>query len=251
MVAIKKDKKKLVKAISTGIITCVVIAAVIGLLLLFSIIKGSDLLGKIMLTLLTLFISGLFFLNSVNAIVKGNKLGLASAIAIMVCAVLYILLIWAGGVLGEMKAYTYFVVILSMLSIFMNLVISNYIVLGKSLIAIQIVLYVAFGYIETTLAFVILGNSVLIDIWQVFVAAIIVAVTLYVILKVKQKNIQNTTTSVSANGEYVTITKEEYDRLKAAEEKLKEMEQANTAAVPPVLGVNSVSGNSIDGNEIR
>ena len=249
MVAIKKDKKKLVKAISTGIITCVVIAAVIGLLLLFKIIEGSDLLGKIMLTLLTLFISGLFFLNSVNAIVKGNKLGLASAIAIMVCAILYILLIWAEDVLGQVEVYTYFVVILSMLSIFMNLVISNYIVLGNNLIAIQVVLYIAFGYIETTLAFVILGNSVLIDIWQVFVAAIIVAVTLYVILKVKQKNIQNTAAiSVSENGEYVTITKEEYDRLKAAEERLKGIEQGTTAAVPPVLGVNDVSGTPADEN---
>lgn len=249
MNAIKKDKKKLVKAISTEIIICVVIAAVIGLMLLFDIIDGSDLLGKIMLTLLTLFISGLFFLNSVNAIVKGNKLGLASAIAIMVCAILYILLIWAEDVLGQVEVYTYFVVILSMLSIFMNLVISNYIVLGNNLIAIQVVLYIAFGYIETTLAFVILGNSVLIDIWQVFVAAIIVAVTLYVILKVKQKNIQNT--AATANGEYVTITKEEYDRLKAAEERLKELEQGTTAAVPPVLGVNDVSGTPADENELR
>ncbi len=223
-----KDRKKLVKAVSTLIIVCVAVAAIIGLLLLFKAIQWSTLIGNIMLTLLTLFISGLFFLNSVNAIVKGNKLGLAAAIAIMICAVLYILLIWASDVLGQVKVYTYFVVILSMLSIFMNLVISNYIVLGSNLITIQAVLYVSFGYIETTIAFAILGNSVLIDLWQIFVAAIIVAVALYVVLKVKQKNIAQAETqkNLGENGEFVTITKEEYERLKAAEERLKEIENA-------------------------
>ncbi len=224
-----KDRKKLVKAVSTLIIVCVVIAAIIGLLLLFNMIEGSTLIGNIMLTLLTVFISGLFFLNSVNAIVKGNKLGIAAAIAIMICAVLYILLIWIGDTITEaFTLYPHFVVILSMASIFLNLVISNYITLGKSLLGLQVALYISFGYIETTIAFAILGNPVLIDLWQIFVAAIIVSVTLYVVLKVKQKNIAQAESQnkLGENGEFVTITKEEYERLKAAEEKLKAMENA-------------------------
>ncbi len=224
-----KDRKKLVKAVSTLIIVCVVIAAIIGLLLLFNMIEGSTLIGNIMLTLLTLFISGLFFLNSINAIVKGNKIGIAAAIAIMICAVLYILLIWIGDTITEaFTMYPHFVVILSMASIFLNLVISNYITMGKSLIALQIALYISFGYIETTIALAILGNSVLIDVWQIFVAAIIVSVTLYVVLKVKQKNIAHAEPQarLGENGEFVTITKEEYERLKAAEEKLQAIENA-------------------------
>lgn len=224
-----KDRKKLVKAVSTLIIVCVVIAAIIGLLLLFNMIEGSTLIGNIMLTLLTVFISGLFFLNSVNAIVKGNKLGIAAAIAIMICAVLYILLIWIGDTITEaFTLYPHFVVILSMASIFLNLVISNYITLGKSLLGLQVALYISFGYIETAAAFAILGNPVLIEVWQIFVAAIIVSLALYVVLKVKQKNIAQAESQnkLGENGEFVTITKEEYERLKAAEEKLKAMENA-------------------------
>ena len=256
MTNVKTDKKTLVKAVSTVIIVCVVIAAIIGLLLLFEAIGWSTLLGKIMLTLLTLFISGLFFLNSVNAIVKSNKLGTAAAVAIMICAVLYILLIWADEILGKIDAYTYFLVILSAVSIFMNLIISNYITLGKSLMELQVILYVAFGYIETTLAFLILGNPVLIDLWQIFVAAAIVAVTLYVVLKVKHKNIAHAETQgkLKNEGEFVTITKEEYERLKVAEDRLKELErEKETVIIPPVTGVGNVSGSGgtgINGNNI-
>lgn len=219
----KVNKKVLVKSVSTVILVCVIAAAIIGLGLLFGLMKFSDPVANILLSLLTIFIAGLFLLNSINAITAGNKVGIFAAFMIVVSAILFLLLIWAGN-LGEI--FNYIIVIVSMVSILLNLIIGHYITLGKSLIAIQIFLYLSFAYVELVVAFAILGNSSLIEIWQVFVTAIIVALTLYIVLKVKEKNIaqRETETKLNGNGdEFVTITKAEYEELRAAAEKLKEL----------------------------
>lgn len=219
----KVNKKVLVKSVSTVILVCVVAAAIIGLGLLFGLIKSSDPLTNILLSLLTVFIAGLFLLNSINAITSGNKVGIFAAFMIVVSAILFLLLIWVGN-LGEV--FNYIIVTVSMVSILLNLIIGHYIALGKSLIAVQIFLYLSFAYVELVVAFAILGNSSLIEIWQVFVTAIIAALTLYIVLKVKEKNIaqKDTETKLHENGdEFVTITKKEYEELKAAAEKLKEL----------------------------
>ena len=108
-----------------------------------------------------------------------------------------------------------------MVSILLDLIVGNYILLGKSLLFIQILQYLSFAYVELVLAFVILGSAALIVYWQIFVLAIIVALTLYIVLKVKEKNIAQKETESSE--ELVTITKAEYEELLAAAEKLKEL----------------------------
>ena len=228
MVDIKVNKKVLVKSVSAVILVCVIAAAIIGLGLLFGLFKFSDPVANILLSLLTVFIAGLFLLNSINAVTSGNKVGIFAAFMIIVSAILFLLLIWAGS-LGEI--FNYIIVIVSMVSILLNLIIGHYILLRRSLVVVQIFLYLNFAYVELVLAFVILGNSSLIDVWQIFVMAIIVALTLYIVLKVKEKNIaqKETETKLKENGdEFVTITKQEYEELKAAAEKLKEL-TANSA----------------------
>lgn len=217
------NKKTLVKSVSAVILVCVIAAALIGLGLLFALFKLSDPVANVLLSLLTIFIAGLFLLNSINAITAGNKVGIFAACMIIVSALLFLLLIWIGN-LGEV--FNYIIVIVSMVSILLNLIIGHYIVLGKSLIAVQVFLYLAFAYVELVLAFAILGNSALIEIWQIFVTAIIVSLTLYIVLKVKEKNIAQRETETKVNvedGEFVTIPKTEYEELKAAAEKLKEL----------------------------
>ena len=113
-----------------------------------------------------------------------------------------------------------------MISILLDLIIGNYIILGKSLLVVQVFQYLSFAYVELVIAFAILGSSALISLWQVFVLAIIVALTLYIVLKVKEKAIaqKEVETKVNGNGDgFVTITKAEYEELKAAAEKLKNL----------------------------
>ena len=222
---IKIERKKLVKIISTVILICVISAAIIGLGLLFALFGLSDPLANILLSLLTVFIAGLFLLNSINAITSGNKVGIFAACMIVVSAILFLLLIWAGS-LGELEVFKYIIVIVSMVSILLNLIIGHYIVLGKSLLALQIFLYLSFSYVELVLAFAILGDSTLITFWQIFVTAIIISLTLWIVLKVKEKNIaQNQTEkkTTASSDEFVTITKQEYENLKAEVERLKEL----------------------------
>lgn len=221
------ERKKLFKIVSAEILVCVISAALIGIGLLFGLFKGTDVIGQIMLTLLTLFIAGLFLLNSINAVTAGNKVGIAAAIMLVVSALLCIILIWAGGLLGDFyDTYARITVIVAMVSILLDLIVGNYIILGKSLLIVQIFQYLSFAYVELVIAFLILGSEALINVWQIFVLAIIIALTLYIVLKVKEKNIaqKETENKVNANGEeMVTITKKEYEELKAAAEKLKEL----------------------------
>ena len=107
-----------------------------------------------------------------------------------------------------------------MVSILLNLIVGHYIVLGKNLIAVQIVMYVCVAYIELAISFLILGNADIISVWQVFVTAIIVSLALYIVLKVKEKNMAQKQVE---DDEHVTITKTEYERLKAEIARLKEL----------------------------
>ncbi len=221
------EKKKLFKIVSAEILVCVIAAALIGIGLLFKVIEGSELIGNIMLTLLTLFIAGLFLLNSINAVTAGNKVGIAAAIMLIISVLLCIVLIWAGSLLGDfLITYSRITVIVAMVSILLDLIVGNYIILGKSLIIVQIFQYLSFAYVELVIASVILGSTALIELWQIFVTAIIVALTLYIVLKVKEKSIAQKETATrinSAGEECLTITKQEYEELKAAAAKLKEL----------------------------
>ena len=223
----KISKKGFVRIISTVILTCVIASAVIGLGLLFRLLSLSDTLVSILLSLLTVFIAGLFLLNSINAVTAGNKFGIFVACMIIISAILFLLLIWMKN-LGVV--FNYVIVIVSMISILLNLITGHFIVLGKSLIAVQVFLYLSFAYVELVLSFLILGNAKLIEHWQIFVAAIIIAITLYVFLKVKEKNIAQREVETKANikaDEYVTITKQEYEELKVAALRLKEITAKN------------------------
>ena len=214
------------KAITIAIIACVVAAALIGIGLLFNIVKPTDTVGKIMLTLLTIFIAGLFLLNSVNALAAGNKVGIVSAFMLSISALLCIGLIWLKGVMGDfVGVYGKIVVIVAIASILLNLIIGNYVTFGKKLIVIQIIQYITFAYVELVLAFVILGNNTLINFWHVFAICAIVTLTLYAVLTVKQKGVfqANGGASAVADGDVVTISREEYERLKDAEKQLKEI----------------------------
>ena len=225
----KLNKKVLVKSVSTEILICVIAAAVIGIGLVVGVIKGSDLLGKVMLTLLTLFIAGLFLLNSINAVTAGNKLGIAAAIMLVISALLVVVLIWGANLLGDFyDTYGRMTVLVAMVSILLDLIVGNYIVLGKRLIIIQILQYLSFAYVELVVSFMIFGNNALVSaaLIPILISAIIVTFTLYIVLKVKQKNMAQAEVENRVNGngdEFVTITKVEYEELKAAAEKLKEL----------------------------
>ncbi|MDY6367175.1 MAG: hypothetical protein SPL13_01460 [Clostridia bacterium] len=216
------NKKTLVKTISIITLVSVIVAALIGLGLLFKIISVDFWIGRILLSCLTLAVAGILGFNSIRAITSGNKIGLIAGILIPVSAGLFLVLIWLVDVLGSFyQPFLYVVVIISSISILMNVIISNVMSMGKSLILLQVIYYLLISYIILTLDFVIFGNLVLINHWMIFGAVVIVAIALFAIFLVKKKNIfQNEAEQRVAEG-YVKITVEEYEGLKAEVARLK------------------------------
>lgn len=216
------SRKNLLKAVSILTLASVISAALIGLALLFGIIEGSDTVGKILLSILTVFVAGILGFNSINAITKGNKISIVAGFSLILSVLLFIVLIWLGDFLGDFyDAYIYIVVIVSMLSVFLNVMIANYVALGKSLLVVQIIFDVLFAYILIAISLVIFGNTDLLELWQIFVADVIVVLALYGVLKIKGKNIAQKETEIKASDGYITIEKTVYEEMKAEIERLK------------------------------
>ena len=216
------NKKTLVRLIAIITLGSVMIAAALGLLLLFSILKYSDNIGKILLSCLTLVVAGVLGFNSVKAITSGNKIGVLAGFMLAVSAVLFLILIWLSDALGDFyDAFGRIVVIVSSISILLNVIIANYVSLGKHLLAVQIIYYLLLTYIIATIDSVILGSSALIQLWQLFVAAIIIGLTLFVVLVVKGKTLAQKETEIKAADGFITIPKAEYEEMKAEIERLK------------------------------
>ena len=216
------NKKTLIKTDAIVTLTSVIIAALLGLGLLFSIITYDWWIGNILLTCLTFVVAGVLLFNSINAITSGNKIGVIAGILIPVSVALYLVLIWGVDIPEDFKnVYDYVVVIVSSLSIFLNVIVANYVALGKSLLLLQVIYYLIFAYILTTIDTAILGSDALIQYWMPFVAAIIVALTLIIILIVKKKTLLQTATEERIGDGYVRITKAEYEGLKAEISRLK------------------------------
>ena len=107
-----------------------------------------------------------------------------------------------------------------MATLLFDLFIGNYIVMKNKYLILQIIDYVAFLYIEVAISMAILGNSALITAYIPFVAAIIVFLVLFAILRIKVR--EKRTENVVSDGQ-VAVSKDEYEALKAENARLKKI----------------------------
>lgn len=209
-----ENKKALRKIISYVSIASVAVAGLIGLGVLFKIIPMSDVIGNVLLSVLIVFLAGLCLLNASEAVAKKNKLGLITAALVIISSALFLVMVWAGKYFGDFyEVYSKITVIVAMATLLFDLFIGNYIVMKTKYLLLQIIDYVAFLYVEVAISMAILGNNVLVEHYLPLVAAIIVFLVLFAILriKVKEKRTEN------------VISKEEYETLKAENERLKKI----------------------------
>lgn len=222
--------EKLKKIITKISVACVIAAGLIAILYLVNCSANfieetlSQLLVKILLTLLVVFLSGLFLLNAVDAIGNKNLFGLISAGLIGVCAALFFISIW-GGIEGAFLNAT---IIIAAITILFNTIVGNSLAMGKNSLILQIISYVALAVFEGFIVVGIIGadfdffsdNIVTIAIigviWAVFA----------VILLFRKKALASKMLEV--NGGTVTITKAEYEamlfKIQELEKKLAEKE---------------------------
>jgi len=214
--------KKIKKILTNTSIICIVIAAVIGLLLLFKLFSATSLLGSIMLTLLTVFVSSIFLITSVDVLGKNKKFGIFSVSSIAISAILFLIMIWYSAISHNEINGIFFkaTVTLAAISLLANLVFSLVLSLGKHLVPVQLLCYLCFIFIETVLLIMAYsGNAdILQGIFTTILSAVaIVFVVSYIVLKIKAKGFKE-----KDNEDYIKITKEEYESLK---NRIKELEE--------------------------
>lgn len=187
------ESRKIKKTFAFVSIGCISAAAIIGLLFLFKVFKDSPesvikTIGYIALTILVIFCASLFILNAVDALEQRKVLGIVTLSLIGFSSLLFFILIWFQNVI-ELGFFQYLIVIISMVSILLDLFVGNYIRLGKRLFILQIIFIVFFIYFEVALSMAILGNSVLIKegLLTYFIADILVFITIEIILLILGK----------------------------------------------------------------
>ena len=199
-------------------IVCFSLAALIGLALLFSIItidSGNSIVVKILLTLLIIFCASIFIMNALEALVKKNIVGYATVLMILVAALLFLIVVW---ILNSVSLWFVDVLaIVTAITLFLDLFIGNYILVGKKLLGLQIPFYTLFVYFEFAIVFAIFGNNVLLQgtMLTIFIAVCIVGVTLFIILLVLRKNYKKIEEPKVESTDEIKSLKKEIERLKS------------------------------------
>lgn len=205
------------KLITITSLVCVGISALLGILLLIKLVPTNATIGKIYLTLLTIFISGIFLLNAIDALNRKNVFGYITAVLICLSAVLFLVCIW-GGITGFFLKLT---VWFAMASILLDMIVSNVLALGNAYLFLQIPEYLLLSYIEIAIGLLIsTGSTALIDVWQVFAICIILFLALLITLNILVKSKRGKKTE-EVKRDTVTISREEYEGLL---NKIKELE---------------------------
>lgn len=212
-----KNSIKLRKIIAIISISCVSLAAIIGILLLFKVITFSEIIGKILLTLLTFFLGSLLSLNSVDAIRRKNIIGYISEGLLLLSILLVLVLIFVTNekTISTLRTIT---TIVASFSAWFSIFVANIMKLGKKLLIIQVIEYLGLATLFITLDIFLLSNKLLIE-GTILIAVGIVTLVLSIVLSIKAKLSQD-------EKSLITITVEEYNkllnRIKELEDKLGE-----------------------------
>ncbi|MGN1201173.1 MAG: hypothetical protein ACI4R8_02790 [Candidatus Caccovivens sp.] len=201
------------------------VAAIFGIIAIFGVQFGSWFLPLI-ISILAIALGCFFAINSINMLSKNKILGWIS-LALISVAVLLTLLQTTFSIDNDI--YVHFLISFALLSVLFNLLVSIALELGKRYYVFQIITYILLAILDFVATLVIFdtipkGNGMG---TKIFVSFAIVAVVLIVTLKILAKVGKNDNKNIQ-HSETVTISKEEYELLKAKAEKLDKIEKENT-----------------------
>ena len=172
---------------------------------------------KVLLSLATIVVAGAFTFNALNFMRKNKIIAYITICLISVLTVLAFIIYWATFELPP--TFTKIVEILAMTTVFFNIIVSNYLKLGKSNIILQFVTYFLIAVIDVILILEILSINVLVYIPKTFVIACLVVFALLITLMVLGKKVPeetkvNNKEVLKDNDEnFVKIKKVEYEAL--------------------------------------
>lgn len=214
------EKSKKIVTISTIVATA--ITSIWLIMLLFGAKPFGDFNGAFITTFASLAVGGFFTINSLNMIDRNKIIGWVS-LGLIVASVLLISL--TSWIKLESDAVSKATIVLGVLSVLFNIIVSSGLELGKTKLALQIIVYVVVG--ATCLFFtLILFNIVKFnDVWVWFVTSVILSVLGVIVLKVLAKKTINDVMKVDKD--MVRISKTEYQMLVEKAKKYDELVSKN------------------------
>lgn len=214
---------KLRKGLTISSIVTLVVAVgmLIGAIFGLKVFEGT--LLKILLTFSIFCVGSTLYLNAIDIYSKKRILSIVDMALLGVLIVLGLIIVWTGTQLSS--TFGRITAILSLATILFNIIISNYLKLGKSQKVLQIITYSLIIVLDILLTLVICGVK-LFDyswFWKVFAVLCLVTFILLVTLsilskKVKPEQVINVTHSVKEG--YIEVEKTVYEALIAKVEKL-------------------------------
>lgn len=200
------EKTKKIVTISTIVATC--ITSILLIMLLFELNLLGEANGNVIITFACLAVGGFFTINSLNMLERNKVIGWLSLGLIVASVVLIVLTSWLTLESDIVNKAT---IVLGVLSVLFNIIVSSGLELGKSKLALQIIVYLVVG--ATCIFFTLILFAVL-DITSVlvwFVAMIILSILGVVVLKVIAKKAVNDL--MKLDKDMVRISKQEYQML--------------------------------------
>ena len=192
-------------------IVTIVFTALLSLLLIFWLF-GLDLLGdnklKVFLTLGSLAVGGFFAINSLNMTIKNKTLCWVSFGLITGAVFLIILTSWLNVKNNTVSNIT---ITLGLISVLFNIIVSSGLDLGKSHLAIQIIVYIIVGILDVFATLLIFGVWDISKVWAGLVTLILVALVGVIVLKVLAKRI--IAGALIEDDSMVKVSKKEYAML--------------------------------------
>ena len=192
-------------------IVTIVFTALLSLLLILWLF-GLDLLGgnklKVYLTLGSLAVGGFFAINSLNMTIKNKTLGWVSFGLITGAVFLIILTSWLNIKNSTVSNIT---ITLGLLSVLFNIIVSSGLDLGKSQLAIQIIVYIIVGILDVFATLLIFGVLDISKVWAWLVTLILVSIVGVIVLKVLAK--RRVAGALIEDDSVVKVSKKEYAML--------------------------------------
>lgn len=198
----------------TSLVTLII---AVGMLILaifnIPIFKNPNL--QILLSFSSICVGAIFALNGLQIFNKRKKLSIVDLSLIGTLVVFGLLTIWLNKWLPDLFVQIFS--ILALATIFFNIIVSNYLRLGRTKLVLQTLTYVLIIVIDILISLQILGVNLFNIDWfvKLFVVLCLVAFVLLVVLVVLAKKIPENDLKqiIVAKEQTITISKQEYEDL--------------------------------------
>lgn len=222
-------------------ISCIVLAGIEAIGFIFGIVKADDASGKLCFTLLTIGISSLVSLNAFILLEKKiNIFAIISILLIFGCATAILYTIWTGH--WKWDDFNKITLLASLGSVLLNFMVTTALRIGKRLIPLQIITYLAMGLFDLCIYMLIYKFSLLGEPFVYVISVdIVVSLVLMLVLAILRKKAPETEEKLG--DQFIKIEKKEYEEL---QQRIKDLEAELENYKNNEISINKVTNDDTD-----